>query len=106
MPPAPLARALSQSGWLQVEGWPLTRPCLSLLRRIALENDGSLAFYTGKELKEYLRELAESLKKGAQPEVIEEHAIHRIQNRACPKTLNRHAPFPFPQQRTGVESNE
>jgi hypothetical protein len=25
---------------------------------IALENDGSLAFYTSKELKEYLRELA------------------------------------------------
>jgi hypothetical protein len=32
-----------------------------------LKNDGSLALYEGKEQEEYLRELAESLKKGAQP---------------------------------------
>ena len=29
--------------------------------------DGSLALYTPKEQDEYLRELSESLKKGAQP---------------------------------------
>ena len=34
---------------------------------IPLRNDGSLALYEGKEQEEYLRELAESLKKGAQP---------------------------------------
>ena len=34
---------------------------------IPLKNDGSLALYEGKEQEEYLRELAESLKKGAQP---------------------------------------
>jgi len=32
-----------------------------------LKNDGSLALYQGKEQEEYLRELAESLNKGAQP---------------------------------------
>ena len=34
---------------------------------IPLRNDGALALYEGKEQEEYLRELAESLKKGAQP---------------------------------------
>ena len=34
---------------------------------IPLRNDGSLVLYEGKEQEEYLRELAESLKKGAQP---------------------------------------
>jgi catechol 2,3-dioxygenase-like lactoylglutathione lyase family enzyme len=34
---------------------------------IPLKNDGSLALYEGKEQEEYLRELAESLKKGTQP---------------------------------------
>jgi catechol 2,3-dioxygenase-like lactoylglutathione lyase family enzyme len=34
---------------------------------IPLKNDGSLALYEGKEQEEYLRELAESLKKGARP---------------------------------------
>ena len=34
---------------------------------IPLKNDGSLALYQGKEQEEYLRELADSLKKGAQP---------------------------------------
>ncbi len=34
---------------------------------IPLKNDGSLALYEGKEQEEYLRELAESLKKPAQP---------------------------------------
>jgi catechol 2,3-dioxygenase-like lactoylglutathione lyase family enzyme len=34
---------------------------------IPLKNDGSLALYEGKEQEEYLRELADSLKKGAQP---------------------------------------
>ena len=33
---------------------------------IPLKNDGSLALYEGKEQEEYLRELAESIKKGAQ----------------------------------------
>jgi hypothetical protein len=33
---------------------------------IPLKNDGSLALYEGKEQEEYLRELAEFLKKGAQ----------------------------------------
>ena len=34
---------------------------------IPLKNDGSLALYEGKEQEEYLRELAESLKKQARP---------------------------------------
>ena len=34
---------------------------------IPLKNDGSLALYQGKEQEEYLRELAESLRKGTQP---------------------------------------
>ena len=34
---------------------------------IPLKNDGALALYEGKEQEEYLRELAESLKKGTQP---------------------------------------
>jgi hypothetical protein len=34
---------------------------------ISLKSDGSLALYEGKEQEEYLRELAESLKKGSQP---------------------------------------
>ena len=34
---------------------------------IPLKQDGSLALYQGKEQEEYLRELAESLKKGTQP---------------------------------------
>ena len=33
---------------------------------IPLKNDGSLALYEGKEQEEYLRELAESIKKGTQ----------------------------------------
>jgi hypothetical protein len=32
-----------------------------------IQSDGSLALYQGKEQEEYLRELVESLKKGAQP---------------------------------------
>jgi hypothetical protein len=32
-----------------------------------LKSDGSLALYEGKEQEEYLRELAESLKKPTQP---------------------------------------
>jgi len=31
-----------------------------------LKNDGSMALYEAKEQEEYLRELTESLKKGAQ----------------------------------------
>ncbi len=38
----------------------------------------SLALYTPKEQDEYLHELAESLKKGAQPYVIEERDIESV----------------------------